>query len=68
VSISDAAVRAYFLEVSRDDRFVAAQDLDEILTLYPLDGGSPIPLPELGKGRRTCRVDQRRSALGKGAS
>jgi hypothetical protein len=49
VSISDAAVRAYFLEVSRDDRFVAARDLDEVLTLYPLDGGSPIPLPELGK-------------------
>jgi hypothetical protein len=36
-------------EVSFDDRFLATMDLDEILTLYPTDGGSPIPLSELGK-------------------
>lgn len=38
------------LELSRDDRIVAAGDVDDTLTLYPLDGGPPVPLPGMGKG------------------
>jgi hypothetical protein len=38
------------LSVSSDDQLVAARDLDEVLTLFPLGGGPPIRLPELGKG------------------
>ena len=37
-----------FIEVSRDDSLVAARTVDNVLTLYPLDGGTPIPLPDLG--------------------
>jgi eukaryotic-like serine/threonine-protein kinase len=47
--ISGTAVNPYYLEVSNDDRTVAARDLDGLVTLFPLDGGAPIPLPELGK-------------------
>jgi eukaryotic-like serine/threonine-protein kinase len=48
-AISDGGVTPYSLEVSRDDHFVAALALDEVLTLYPMDGGPSVPLPELGK-------------------
>jgi tRNA A-37 threonylcarbamoyl transferase component Bud32 len=48
--VSDAALGLGRLELSRDDRFAAASDLAGILTLYPLDGGSPVPLPGLGRG------------------
>jgi eukaryotic-like serine/threonine-protein kinase len=46
--ISDVAVNPYDIEVSNDDRFVAARALDEVVTLFPLNGGPPVPLPELG--------------------
>jgi len=36
-------------QVSRDNRFVAVLGSDEIVTLYSLEGGPPLPLPELGK-------------------
>ncbi len=49
-AFSQAALGPGPLELSRDDRVVAAGDLDGILTLYPLDGGSPVPLPGVGKG------------------
>jgi len=48
-SISDGGVVPFSFEVSRDDRLVAAQASDEILTLYSTKGGRPIALPELGK-------------------
>jgi len=35
--------------VSRDGRFVAVRAADEVLTLYPTDGGPAVPLSELGK-------------------
>jgi hypothetical protein len=47
--ISEAAVNPYYLEVSNDDRFVAARDLEGIVTLFSVEGGAPVPLPELGK-------------------
>jgi eukaryotic-like serine/threonine-protein kinase len=47
--ISSAAVSPALFEVSRDNRLVAAHAADDTLTLYPLDGGPPVPLPELGK-------------------
>jgi len=47
--ISETAVNPYYVEVSNDDRFVAARDLDGIVTLFPVDGGAPVPLLELGK-------------------
>jgi eukaryotic-like serine/threonine-protein kinase len=37
------------VEVSRDDRFAAVLRSDGMLTLYPLEGGPPLPLPELGR-------------------
>jgi eukaryotic-like serine/threonine-protein kinase len=46
--ISDGGVIPIFLEVSLDDRWVAALALNEVLTLYPTDGGPSVPLPELG--------------------
>jgi len=36
-------------DVSPDDRFAALLDPDGTLTLYPLNGDAPIPLPELGR-------------------
>jgi hypothetical protein len=49
VVMSDVAVLGHeLIEVSFDDRFFAAIDFDRILTLYPTDGGPPIPLSELG--------------------
>ncbi len=48
--ISKAALKFGRFELSPDDRRVAACDLDDILTLYPLDGGSPVPLAGVGKG------------------
>ena len=36
-------------EVSRDDRLAVARDLDGVVPLYPIDGGTPVPIPELGK-------------------
>jgi eukaryotic-like serine/threonine-protein kinase len=44
----DAVIRG-LVKVSDDDRFVAAVDGSDILTVYPLDGGPPVSLPELGK-------------------
>lgn len=49
VPLSDSAVTQVGVEVSHDDRFTAAPDLNGTLTVYPLDGTPPIPLPELGK-------------------
>jgi hypothetical protein len=51
VAMSDADVFPWeAVYVSRDDRFVAAFDSDEMLTVYPTDGGPPLSLTELGKG------------------
>ena len=50
--LSDAAVSPGYLDVSRDDRFAAALALGGLagtLTVYPLNGNPPIPLPDLGK-------------------
>ena len=47
--ISSAAVSPALFEVSRDNRLVAAHAADDTLTLYSLDGGPPVPLPEVGK-------------------
>ena len=47
--VPGAFVRPGYLEVSRDDRLAAAQAGDGTLTVYPLNGDPPIPLPELGK-------------------
>jgi eukaryotic-like serine/threonine-protein kinase len=47
--ISETPVNPYSLELSNDDRLVAAVALDGVVTLFPLDGGASIPLPELGK-------------------
>jgi hypothetical protein len=47
--ISDGGVIPVFLEVSPNDRWVASLALNEVLTLYPTDGGASLPLPELGK-------------------
>jgi hypothetical protein len=50
VVMSDVGVFGHDLfQVSLDDLFVAAVSLDEILTLYPTDGGPPVPLRGLGK-------------------
>ena len=53
--ISDGGVTPHALEVSPDDRFVAALALTEVLTLYPTDGGTPLPLPQFGKGALPVR-------------
>jgi serine/threonine protein kinase len=47
--ISETAVNPFYIEVSNDDGLVAARDLDGTVTLFPVEGGAPIPLPELGK-------------------
>jgi eukaryotic-like serine/threonine-protein kinase len=47
--ISETPVNPYSLELSSDDRLVAAVGLDGVVTLFPLEGGAPIPLPEVGK-------------------
>jgi serine/threonine protein kinase len=47
--LSETAVIPYYVEVSSDDRLVAARDLEGTLTLFPVEGGAPVPLPELGK-------------------
>jgi len=44
-----------FFEASGDGKFVAAKDADEVLTIYSVDGGNPIPLPELGRGASPIR-------------
>src|SRR5262249_32924446 len=50
VAMSDAGVfQWYYVAVSSDDRFVAAWNSDEMLTLHPTDGGTPLSFPELGK-------------------
>jgi serine/threonine protein kinase len=50
MALSDAGVFGYeWFDISLDDRFLAAMGLDEMLTVYPTDGGSPIPLTGLGK-------------------
>ncbi len=46
--ISDAVIRCCYYAVSQDDRLVAARNIDDILTLYPLDGGPAVAIPELG--------------------
>jgi hypothetical protein len=46
--ISLEPLNPIFMEVSRDDSVVAARTADSVLTLYPLDGGTPIPLRDLG--------------------
>jgi hypothetical protein len=35
--------------VSQDDQLAAVRGLDEVVTLYPLDGGPAVPIPELGR-------------------
>jgi eukaryotic-like serine/threonine-protein kinase len=47
--LSNAPVLPPYLEVSRDGRLAAATSRNGILTLFPLDGSAPIPVPELGK-------------------
>lgn len=47
--LAGAAVGGGNLAVSRDDHYVAARSSHGTLTLFSLDGGTPIPLPELGK-------------------
>jgi eukaryotic-like serine/threonine-protein kinase len=47
--LSETAVNPYYVEVSTDDRLVAARDLEGTVTLFPVEGGAPVPLPELGK-------------------
>ncbi len=47
--ISDAALTSWSFEVSRDDKLVAAKNVDEILTLFPIDGGQTVSFPDLGK-------------------
>jgi eukaryotic-like serine/threonine-protein kinase len=42
------AVTPYYFEVSRDDSMAAARALDGIIKLFPLQGGDPVSLPELG--------------------
>jgi eukaryotic-like serine/threonine-protein kinase len=46
--VSPEPLNPIFMEVSRDDSLVAARTVENVLTLYPLDGGTPIPLPDLG--------------------
>jgi hypothetical protein len=46
--VSPEPVNPIFIEVSRDDSLVAARTIENVLTLFPLDGGTPIPLPDLG--------------------
>jgi eukaryotic-like serine/threonine-protein kinase len=49
VRLGDAGVHALStVHVSLDDRWVAAIDPNEILALYPTDGGVPVTLSELG--------------------
>jgi eukaryotic-like serine/threonine-protein kinase len=48
--ISETPVNPFQVSVSSDDQLVAARELDEVLTLFPLGGGPPVRLPELGKG------------------
>ena len=48
--ISETPVNPFQLSVSSDDQLVAARDVDDVLTLFPLGGGPPIRLPEVGKG------------------
>jgi eukaryotic-like serine/threonine-protein kinase len=50
VRISEIPVNPFQLSVSSDDQLVAARDLDDVLTLFPLGGGLPIRLPEAGRG------------------
>ena len=57
--ISDGGVTPYSLEVSRDDNFVAALALSEVLTLYRTDGGPSVPLPELEEMR--CQLGGRQT-------
>jgi eukaryotic-like serine/threonine-protein kinase len=47
-AISPPIVPAYF-DVSHDDHWAVALGLDQVVTLFPLEGGPPVPLPELGK-------------------
>ena len=50
--ISETALRPFYFEVSRDDRLVAARRLsDDIVTLFPVDGGTAIPMTDLPKER-----------------
>jgi hypothetical protein len=50
VAVSDAGVFGHdLIQVSYDDRLVAAMNVDGMLTLYPTDGGPPVPLSDLGK-------------------
>jgi Tol biopolymer transport system component len=41
--------------VSPDGRFIVAQDPNEILTLYPIDGGTPSTIPGVVKGETVDR-------------
>jgi tRNA A-37 threonylcarbamoyl transferase component Bud32 len=47
--LSEEPIGPYFLEVSRDDRLASVVGLDGTLIVYPLDGGHPISIPDLGK-------------------
>jgi eukaryotic-like serine/threonine-protein kinase len=42
------ALSTPYLEVSLDDRIAAARNLEGVVTLYAVDGGPPIPIPEVG--------------------
>jgi hypothetical protein len=56
--ISTAAVAIDSFEVSGDDGFIAAKDADEVLTIYSVESGKPLPLPELGRGTTPIRWAQ----------
>jgi eukaryotic-like serine/threonine-protein kinase len=57
VPISTANIRDANFAVSRDDSLVAARGVDSTLTIYPMDGGASIPLPELGQSALPVRWD-----------
>jgi eukaryotic-like serine/threonine-protein kinase len=42
-------VGPFYFEVSPDDHLAAVRGLDDVVTLYPLEGGPPVRLPELGR-------------------
>jgi Tol biopolymer transport system component len=46
-AISEEGVHITGLAISRDGRFAAAGDPHGRTTLYPVDGGDPVPLPEV---------------------
>jgi eukaryotic-like serine/threonine-protein kinase len=47
--LSETPIMPDYLEASRDDRLAAVVALNGTLTIYPLDGSPPIPLPDVGR-------------------